>query len=780
MTSGQPTPLGVPAHSRSSPDETTLAGYVERVTFHNADTGFCVFRVRARGHRGEVTVVGTVPDVNAGEWIEARGTWVMDPVHGRQFSAEEIHLSPPETLEGIERYLGSGLIHGIGPVHARRLVEKFGRDVFDIIEKQSARLLEVEGIGPVRRERIRAAWEEQKAIRTIMTFLLSHGVSPARALRIYKVYGDRAIERIRMDPYGLARDIRGIGFPSADKIAQRLGISPDSLLRARAALVHVLKELAEQGHCAWPQEALIQHTAETLNIPEDRLRTALDEELRDRRLVLRPSPEGVPLVYLPELDAAERELAERIRRLQLGEHPLSNANLSEWISRVELRLGFTLAPEQREALKLVCRSKVAVVTGGPGVGKTTLVRAIVLVARAHRLRLALCAPTGRAAQRLSEVSGLPAKTIHRLLIYDPSTGGFRHSASNPLPADWVIVDESSMFDVVLAAQLVRAVAPTSAMLFVGDVDQLPSVGPGMVLRDLIDSGRIPTARLTKIFRQSARSHIVANAHRIREGRPPVVPTFARDERGDFYFIEAEEPAAAVDRIVRLVRDRIPRHFGLDPVSDVQVLTPMQRGELGARHLNEVLQQALNPSGMEIERFGVRYRMGDKVMQVENDYDKEVFNGDIGRIVEVRPDCREVVVRFEGRLVTYHALELDELVPAYAITIHKSQGCEYPCVVVVLHTQQYVMLQRNLLYTAVTRGRRVVILVGSRRAVAMAVRRVDSHQRVTLLREWIRSGPPAAEPAAPHDLWARPTSWADDVEPERRFQHSDTKLKGDEP
>lgn len=717
-----------------APAPDALAGYVERVTYRNDDSGFSVIKVHARGHRGEVAVIGTVADVNPGEWIEAKGEWQVDPRHGRQFRAAEIRLTEPDSLEGIEKYLGSGLIHGIGPVYAKKLVERFGRDVFDVIEKRSAQLMEVGGIGPTRRDRIRTAWAEQRAVRDIMAFLFSHGVSPARAHRIYKKYGDRAIQTVRMDPYCLARDIHGVGFLSADRIAERLGIARDSALRARAGVEYTLGELTGEGHCAYPRDALIARTAEILGVGEALVETALAEGIADKRLVERAGPEAVPLIYLAPLDLAERELARRLRWLAGGGHPLGGVDPDRAVAWVESRIRLQLAPAQREALRAAMTAKVLVITGGPGVGKTTLVQAIVKVFRARKLRVTLCAPTGRAAKRLAESTGTEAKTIHRLLAYDPASNGFRHTAERPLDTDAVVVDESSMLDVTLACQLVRAVPRRAALILVGDVDQLPSVGPGMVLRDVIESGAIPVQRLTQVFRQAARSHIVENAHRINEGQMPHIPEVGRDEKTDFYFVEAAEPPQVLDALVRMVRERIPKRFGLDRMDAIQVLTPMQRGELGARNLNTVLQAALNPDGPSVEKYGTVFRTGDKVMQIENNYDKDVFNGDIGRILEVRDVERELRVRFDDRTVVYTFPELDELVLSYAITIHKSQGSEYPCVVIPIHTQHYVMLQRNLLYTAVTRGRKLVVLIGSPRAVGIAVNRAGAGRRVTLLRE----------------------------------------------
>ncbi len=726
------TPLPRPA----DPSAEEIAGLVEHVTFHSEDTGFTVLKIRARGHRDPVAVVATAAEISPGEWIEARGAWRMDPKHGRQFKAAEVVVRPPDSLEGIERYLGSGLIRGIGPVYAKKLVQAFGKDVFDVIEKRSALLLEVPGIGRQRRDAIRAAWQEQKAVREIMTFLFSHGVSTARAFRIYKAYGEAAIERIRLDPYCLARDIRGIGFLTADRIAERLGIRRDSELRARAAVDYQLLQLTDEGHCAYPLGELVARTASALEIPENIVQDAVRHGVSERRLVQRAGPNGEPLVYLAHLDYAEAELARRFARLARGPGPLASVDPDRALPWVEQRIRLELAAEQREAVRQALRAKALVITGGPGVGKTTLVRAIVAIFAAKKLRVVLAAPTGRAAKRLSESTGHPAKTIHRLLVFDAKTGEFRHHERQPLAGDLFVVDESSMLDLPLAHDLIRALPPDAELILVGDVDQLPSVGPGCVLRDLIESGIVPVVRLTQIFRQAAASRIVVSAHAINEGRMPEFPEAG--EEADFFFVGGEDPAAAVRTIVRLVRQAIPRRFQLDPMDDIQVLSPMQRGELGARNLNEVLREALNPHGPTIEQFGQKFRRGDKVMQLQNDYDKDVFNGDIGRVVAVDEAERRIVVRFEQRLVSYDVQELDELAPAYAITIHKSQGSEYPCVVVPLHTQHYVMLQRNLLYTAVTRGRRLVVLVGSKRAVAIAVGRAESHARYTTLRERLRA------------------------------------------
>lgn len=717
-------------------DETAVAGLVEHVIFHNEENGFAVLKVKARGHRELIIVTGTLPEVSPGEWIEAEGAWTVDSRFGPQFKANSIRTSQPDTIEGIEKYLASGLIRGIGPVYARKLVEKFGKNVFDIIERQSALLETVDGIGPTRRARIKAAWEQQKAVREIMTFLFSHGVTTSRAFRIYKTYGESAIEKVRMDPYCLARDIHGISFQTADQIAARLGIARDSELRARAGVEYVLNELAQEGHCAFPRADLIATAERLLNIPATIVETALDHLVQENRVIYSTSRERGDLVASASLDYQERMLAEYLKRLAAA--PMANVirdaeAATTWASRA---IQLTFDETQIEALRTALTSKVCVFTGGPGVGKTTLIRALVKIFGAKHQRIMLCAPTGRAAKRITETTGMEAKTIHRLLRYDPHTHSFKHNADNPLPGDVFIVDEASMIDLPLAFHLVSAIPPNARMIWVGDVDQLPSVGPGCVLHDLIASNAVPVCRLTHIFRQAARSAIVRNAHLVNTGR---MPEYSRNKENnangqDFFFIEATDPAKAADLVVRLVTTIIPQKMGFQPVNDIQVLSPMQRGELGARNLNSRLQNALNPSNQSIQRFGLTFRVGDKVMQIENNYDKDVFNGDIGRIESITEEERVINVRYDDRIVEYEWLEMDELTLAYAMTIHKSQGCEYPCVVVPLHTQHYVMLERNLLYTAITRGRRLVVLVGHPKALRVAVQRTGAHQRITTLRE----------------------------------------------
>ncbi|NNJ71349.1 MAG: ATP-dependent RecD-like DNA helicase [Kiritimatiellales bacterium] len=712
-----------------------LDGQIERVVFRNEENGFCVLRVKVRGHKDLVTVTGTVPTVNPGEWLAADGEWLTDPRHGRQFKAGAMRMSKPDTLEGIEKYLASDLVKGIGKEYASRLVKTFGRDVFDVIENSSGKLLKVEGIGKLRKDRIKQAWDEQKSVRQIMSFLFSHGISTTRAFRIHKLYGDKAIELVQRDPYCLARDVRGIGFLIADQIAMKLGIAKDSDLRARAGLEYMLGELTASGHCAYIRNDLLSRTAELLEIDLEIIERALAHAVDGKRLILRTDEQGRELVYLPKLFYAELELAKKLQVLQHGKHPCPAIDFDKALAWVQQKTGIALAPAQQGALKTAVASKVMVITGGPGVGKTTLVNSVLMVLKAKKMRVALCAPTGRAAKRMAETTGMEAKTIHRLLQYNPGTGGFVHHAENPLECDVLIVDESSMIDVVLASQLFDAVPLHAAVVVVGDADQLPSVGPGRVLQDIIRSGTVPVGHLNEVFRQAATSRIITNAHRINQGQMPDFPD--EGETSDCYFVEADDPDKALALVGKMIRQSIPKKFHFNPMDEIQILTPMQKGELGARNLNVTLQQLLNPRGDEVERFGITYRTGDKVMQTENDYDKDVYNGDIGRILSIDSEASELVVDFDGRKVVYDFRELDELVLSYAITIHKSQGSEYPCVLIPLHTQHYVLLQRSLIYTAITRAKKLVIVLGTKKALNLAVTRAESRERTTTLAERLK-------------------------------------------
>ena len=739
--SGDATRHVVSRHSQAKPQpeapvQEVLVGLVERVTFHNADNGFCVLRVKARGHRDLVTVVGHAAVISAGEWVTASGEWVNDRTHGQQFKARFMRTSAPTSTEGIEKYLGSGMIHGIGPVYAKKLIAAFGDQVFDIIEAEPERLREVTGIGRVRAKRITDAWAQQKVIREIMVFLHANGVGTARAVRIYKTYGVDAVQVMSDNPYRLARDIRGIGFKTADAIAMKLGIEKTAMIRVRAGISYALSDAMDDGHCGLPVEELVALAAELVDVPGELVRTALDLELAEGTVVA-AAVAGTDCVFLAGLYRAERVIAERFLRIADGQPPSPDIDTGKALSWVEQRTGLSLAASQAEAVRLALTSKAMVITGGPGVGKTTLVNAILRILAAKGVSMVLCAPTGRAAKRLSEATGFEARTIHRLLETDPRHGGFRRDGDNPLDCGLLVVDETSMVDVMLMQALLKAVPDTAALLVVGDVDQLPAVGPGQVLADIIASGAVPVVRLTEVFRQAARSRIVNSAHQINRG---VIPDLSKPEGdSDFYFVAAEDPPTAVARIVDLVKTHIPRRFGLDAVRDIQVLCPMNRGAVGARSLNMELQSALNPAGeRKVERFGWTFAPGDKVMQIENDYDKEVYNGDIGYVEDVDLEAGELVARFDGRAVVYGFGELDTLVPAYAATVHKSQGSEYPAVVIPVLTQHYAMLQRNLLYTGVTRGKRLVVLVGQKKAVAIAVRNVSGRRRWSKLDEWLRA------------------------------------------
>ena len=714
-----------------------LAGQVERVVFHNQDSGFSVIRVKVRGEREPVTVVGATAQISAGEEVEAVGHWRLDANYGRQFRAERIVSVPPTTEAGIERYLASGMVRGIGPHFAKVLVETFGSEIFDVIESAPERLLALRGIGPKRVERIVAGWEEQKKVREIMLFLHSHGIGTSRAVRIYRTYGAEAIALITENPYRLARDISGIGFKTADELAGRLGIDPMSEIRARAGISWVLAKLADSGSCASPRSQLLREASAMLEIPEELVAGAIEAEVADGAVV--PAElRGEECLYLASLYRAEAGVAASVARLMVtGRPPWREVDAEAALNWLRSERRTELSASQSAALSTALGAKVLVITGGPGVGKTTLVNSILAVLEQRRIRIALCAPTGRAARRMQEATGRTAKTIHRLLEFDPASFDFKHNRENPLPCDLLVADEASMIDVTLANRLLAAVPDSAAVILVGDVDQLPSVGPGRVLADLIDSGAVPTVRLTEVFRQARESLIVTNAHLINAGAMPKMPP--RGQESDFYLVSATTPEEIQQRLVRMVAERIPARFGFDPIAEVQVLTPMNRGGLGARALNDLLREHLNGSAQpRLSRYGTSFAPGDKVIQLVNNYQREVFNGDMGIVVEVDEEAGELSVDFDSRVVAYEAADLDELSLAYAISIHKSQGSEYPAVVIPLAMQHYAMLERRLLYTAVTRAKRLVVLIGENRAMAMAVKNVLVQDRLTGLKERLQS------------------------------------------
>ncbi|MBV63370.1 MAG: ATP-dependent RecD-like DNA helicase [Rickettsiales bacterium] len=713
--------------------EKTLSGTIERVTFHNEENGYCVLRVSMSDTRKAQTVVGNCAAPNAGEEIAARGEWIEDDQYGSQFKASEISTSEPDNLKGIERYLGSGLIDGIGPTYAKKLVKKFGPEVFNIIDDRSKRLEEVEGIGPKRRQEIKKSWEKQKSLRRIMVFLHQHGISTARAVRIYKTYGDESIKKLRNNPYRLSHDLHGVGFKTADAIASKLGINFDDLSRIEAGLHFALQTATGNGHCALPEIELIESATELLGVDQIKIEDCL-KKIITKREVSKDEINSVTMIFPPQLIASEKIISERILNLASRKPDYPKFEIEKALSWCQKKIGYSLAQGQRKAVELALTERVLIITGGPGVGKTTILRSVLMILRAKKVAPILCAPTGRAAKRMSESTGLEASTIHRLLEFKGHSGKFSHDENNPVEGDLFIVDEASMIDTQLMSSFLRALPKNAHLILVGDVDQLPSVGPGSVLSDMINSNELPVARLNEIFRQSSESRIITAAHEINEGILPIELTKSakNDPKSDFFFISSDEPEKTSETIANIVSRRIPENLGLDPVNDIQVITPMHRGSLGTQALNRKLQDSLNPaneSTFEIERFGARYRVGDKVIQTRNNYDKETLNGDIGKVIEISTDPGKIIIQFSGqRTVSYEPGELDEISPAFAITVHKSQGSEFPCVVIPVSTQHFLLLQRNLLYTAITRGSRVVVLVGQKKAAAMAVKNIDTKER----------------------------------------------------
>jgi exodeoxyribonuclease V alpha subunit len=721
----------------------SVEGEVVRVTYENDKNGFRVLRVQRDGRGEPEPWVGVFQSTPPGTRVRATGRYVKDPKHGDQLKVESLITVAPSTLGGIERYLGSGMVPGIGPAYAKRIVETFGLETLEVLDRAPARLADVPGLGRKRVEAVGEAWQKHRAVGAIMIFLQQHDVSPALAQRIYKRFGAQAIDRVSKAPYRLALEVFGVGFKTADRIARSVGIGADAPERAQAGVFQVLHDLSAKGHVYTPRSELAERAAEMLERPvpdvdEATLALVAGGHVRMERLASGPS-KGEEAVYPVHLHAAEVRLAQRVRQLMTlpsVARGLLEGRVGEAFALFERRAGVELAPAQREAVELAARSKVLIVTGGPGVGKTTIVRAMIALFDDARIPVRLAAPTGRAAKRMSEATGREATTLHRLLEYDPRQRAFGRQLGRPVEAGALIVDEASMLDVELADALTQATSDGARLVLVGDVDQLPSVGPGAVLRDLITSGEVPTARLTQIFRQAAGSLIVQNAHRIHDGEMPEGET-RRD--GEFYVIERDTPEGAAESIVEVVTRRIPARFGLDPRTDVQVLTPMHKGEAGALALNERLQAALNPTGQGVTRGARTLRVGDKVMQLRNDYDKDVYNGDIGFVASLDPETRTMEVLFDDRSVVYEEGDLDELTLAYATTIHKSQGSEYPAVVIPLLTQHYVMLSRNLLYTGVTRGKKLVVLIADPRAVALALAETRREERRTYLGERMRQG-----------------------------------------
>lgn len=742
-----------------------LEGVLERITFVNEENGWGVFRLAIEGKRDLVTAVGNLLGVQPGESLRLSGRWTTSRQYGEQFDVASYTTLRPSSLVGIERYLGSGLVKGVGKVFAKRLVETFGAETLEVIEHSPHQLFKVEGIGPKRRDRIVQAWAEQREIREVMLFLQSHSVSPAYAVKIYKRYGHEAIQVVTENPYRLARDIFGIGFKTADRIAQAIGIPTDSPRRAEAGILYVLSEGSDDGHVYLPRDLLLSKAVDMLQIGAPILEAAIEALAKSGEIAIDGRPEvlrfdeggqcrlqlGEPQaayagtgeasafpsasddprapVYLKQLHIAETGIAARIQALLATPLKRPPIHVERAIAWFEEKQQIELAQAQRDAICRAIDAKVLVITGGPGTGKTTLVNGIIRILEKKGVRIRLAAPTGRAAKRMSETTHREAVTIHRLLEFSPKAMNFERGRDNPIEADLLILDEASMLDTALAYNVLKALPLACQLILVGDVDQLPSVGPGNVLADLIASERVPVVRLTTIFRQAKRSLIVVNAHRINEG---AFPTEGSKHPRDFYFIDRDDPERCLAAIRKTVQERLPRAFGFDPFNDIQVLTPMRRGLLGGQNLNAELQALLNPTGRALLCGSRLLREGDKVMQLTNNYDLEVFNGDLGRVLAIDEEERALQVNFDGRLVTYESANLDELALAYACTIHKSQGSEYPCVVIPLHTQHFLMLQRNLLYTAVTRARKMAVLIGSRRALGIAVKTADQNLRYTRL------------------------------------------------
>ncbi|MCA1946208.1 MAG: ATP-dependent RecD-like DNA helicase [Desulfovibrio sp.] len=708
-----------------------LAGRIERVTFSNPENGFTVARVRLPGSRHPVTVVGAMLDALPGQEFKFVGRWKEDPRYGPQFLAESAVQALPVEEDGIRLFLGSGVIKGVGPELANRIVNHFKEETLDILDRFPERLLEVDGVGEKKLKMVAEGWAAQRDVREAMLFFQSHGVSAAHALRIFKHYGPAAVAVVQHNPYRLCMEVRGFGFLTADAIARKLNFAKDSDLRVEAGIVYVLGEETGQGHVFSPKDALLERAERMLEVPESLCRKALENLVFEGRLILEDLPEVGEAVYLTSFHTAERRVASRLRTLAAAPRRLRPMDPEDAIQEVEKSLGITLAPRQVEAVEQAGRSKVLVVTGGPGTGKTTIIKAILALYQSMDAEALLAAPTGRAAKRMAEACGQEAMTIHRLLEFSQQTGGFSRGEEDPLDCDLLIIDESSMMDLMLMHHLLKAVPLGATMVLVGDVHQLPSVGPGNVLKDIIGSGAVPVVELDEVFRQARQSDIVLGAHAINQGDMPYMET-SRERVSDFYFIEEEDPERCARRIVDLVKNHIPRRFKLDPMEDIQVLAPMHKGSAGVEKLNEMLQLSLNPQEKALVRGGKRFQLHDRIMQLRNNYDLDIYNGDLGRVVAVDPQGPGLLVKFDGREVLLEGADLDDATPAYAISIHKSQGSEYPAVVVPVLTQHYVMLQRNLLYTAVTRGRKLVVLAGSRKALAMAVRNNKTLTRHTWL------------------------------------------------
>ncbi|MBN1850069.1 MAG: ATP-dependent RecD-like DNA helicase [Deltaproteobacteria bacterium] len=721
-----------------------IEGQIERITYADEESGYTVAKLIVQGYQDLITVVGNIISPSPGETLVVSGTWMDHPKFGRQFKVEDHRIKVPATIQGIKKYLGSGLIKGIGPVMASRIVKKFGEKTLDIIEQRIDELVHVEGIGPKRIDMIREAWQEQKEIRDVMIFLQTHGVGSAYAAKIFKRYGQGSIPLLTQNPYRLATDILGIGFNTADRIAGNLGFAKNSPLRAEAGMLYVLNQLTDEGHVYYPYEPLIEKCQEILGVDRGVMVQAIDTLNQEEKIVIEDLDQdfsearaNAKAVYLTRFYISETGIQHHFRRLIHSPKTIRKIDTDKALQWVQEKIHLHLANKQVEAVKKAISDKVMVITGGPGTGKTTIINAVIRIYSELGVRIQLAAPTGRATKRMSEATGHPAKTIHRMLEYSRQTGGFQRDQDHPLDVDVLILDEVSMIDTILMYHLLKAIPSYATLILVGDENQLPSVGAGSILKDILQSGVVAVVELNEIFRQAQKSKIIVNAHLINQG---LIPEFIQDRNNleDFYFIEQDDPVQVIQIILELVSIRIPKRFHLDPIDEIQVLSPMHKGIVGTGNLNIRLQEILNPSETKLIRGERAFRLNDKVMQIRNNYDKEVFNGDMGRITSIDPENQTITIVFDGMPVIYDYSELDEVVQAYAISVHKSQGSEYPAVIIPVLSQHYILLQRNLIYTAVTRGKALVVLVGSKKALAMGIKNNKVMQRYTYLAQRLRS------------------------------------------
>lgn len=714
-----------------------LFGYIERITFQNDETGFTVLQLKSPKIRDLICVVGNMPTARPGETIRCMGYWSNHLVHGRQFDTKEYKTEAPADLVGIKKYLGSGLIKGIGPVYASKIVEKFGIDTLHIIDQDPVQLLDIQGLGKKRLNMITTCWNDQKVIRDLMIFLQTHLISPSFAQKIFKKYGSQSIKKIQENPFYLARDIHGIGFKSADTIAQKLGIPKDAPQRIESAIEYTLSELTNEGHVCFPKEELTIEVEKSLEVPINLVEQAVETlKVTERIEIFDLLSEGAqkPFVWLRPLFFAETGIAKEIKRLNEAASGLRQVDVPKALRWVQDLLKIELAENQAEAVAKAFEEKFLIITGGPGTGKSTITNAILRVMEKLTEKIVLAAPTGRAAKRMTEITGRKAKTIHSLLSFNFKTGGFKHNRDTPLDCDLIVIDESSMIDTLLMNNLLKAIPTHARVVLVGDINQLPSVGPGNVLKDIIAADYVPVITLNKIYRQAAGSRIITNAHRINAGQ---FPEIHNTEDSDFFFLEAVEAEQAMDQIITLVTQRLPKKYGFNAIHDIQVLAPMRKGAIGTENLNEVLQKWLNPRTDFLMRAGRKFLVNDKVMQIRNNYEKEVFNGDVGVITEIHLDDQFVVIRFDDRDVEYEFMDLDEIVLAYAVSIHKYQGSECKCVVIPVHTSHFKLLNRNLLYTGVTRGKKLVVLVGNMKGLAIAVHNDEVKRRYTGLQHAVQ-------------------------------------------